>query len=83
MSDSTYRKTMLYLRAFQRRVRLVEAKVPCRLYEQAHHSFVMTEQERDLKDPRQPTKIVIQTILLRVVKLTMSTGCMSLVKVKM
>ena len=35
--------------------------VPCRLYEQVYHSFVVTEQERGLKDLRQPTKIVIWT----------------------
>jgi hypothetical protein len=50
----------MYLRAFQRRDRLAWAMVPCRLYEQVHHSFVVTEQERGLKGPRQPTKIVIR-----------------------
>ena len=38
--------------------------VLCRLYEQVYHSFVVTEQERGLKDPRQPAKIIIQTKLV-------------------
>ena len=38
--------------------------VLCRLYEQVYHSFVVTEQERGLKDPRQPTEIIIQTELV-------------------
>ena len=52
--------------------------VPCRLYEQVHHSFVATEQERGLKDQRQPYENchLDPRHMNLVVKLTMSTGCM-------
>ena len=49
----------MHLHAFQRRVHLTWAMVPCRLYELVYHSFVMSTQERDQRDLRQPTKIIM------------------------
>ena len=49
--------------------------VLCRLYEQVYHSFVVTEQERGLKDLRQPTKVVRTRQSYFGVKLTIRTGC--------